>query len=174
MAVLLDPLDLVANAVQSVAGMEQDVCRVLVKVQLFRRNQGDAPLFAVLAHDIAGVGYVLTHHLQPLAPEEGNVKGLLHPLLALGEREKRMEQTLNISLFWGKRLEMVGQHVPNTSDVVSKDGEQRSIALVAAEELDLDEDTANILFHSGNTLDGIRNKVQRIKEHGHLSFDDWD
>src|ERR1041385_2267293 len=64
MAVLLDPLDLDANAVQSVAGMEQDVCRVLVKVQLFRRNQGDAPLFAVLAHDIAGVGYVLTHHLQ--------------------------------------------------------------------------------------------------------------
>jgi hypothetical protein len=95
-------------------------------------------------------------------------------LTPLAEREKRMEQTLNISLFWGKRLEMVGQHVPNTSDVVSKDGEQRSIALVAAEELDLDEYTANILFHSGNTLDGIRNKVQRIKEHGHLSFDDWD
>lgn len=63
----------------------------------------------------------------------------------------------------------------NTSDVVTLTGEERrTISSVAREVLDIDGDTAEVLFYGENSITDLENMVQEIKDNGYLERDDWD
>ncbi len=89
------------------------------------------------------------------------------------EREKSWFSDGDTS-FWTNRLEKCTKLVPNTSDVVLKGDEQETIASVAIKELDLDEDTAGILFRADNSLNDLREMISEIKNKGRLEFDIWE
>src|SRR5690348_5458725 len=101
----------------------------------------------------------------------GSEKDALDYYARCAEYDKNFYEGRNASIWEGK-VETCTLHVPNTNDVVLKGGEQRSIAWAAQRELDLDGDTADILFRSHNTLSSLRDMIVAIKEDGRLNYDD--
>lgn len=89
------------------------------------------------------------------------------------ENEKKLNLPADAESRWGDILNLCTKPTPNTNDIVLKDGDRHSIAMAAQWELDLDEETADTLFDSSNSLDDLRNMIQEIKISGRLHRDDW-